>query len=97
LQLRWDQEADALYITLAEAEVVSRTIEIDNGTLVDVDRFGHAVGIEVLNPARSWPFEAILEQFGIANPDAESLRRLFGTDAPDRRYPFAPDERAAVA
>ena len=89
MQLRYDADADALYITLRQDEPVSRTVEMDSGTLVDVDRLGRALGIEVLAPAREWPLEMILEQHDVTLEDAAALRSVFETSAWDRRFPFA--------
>ncbi len=68
---QYDHEADALYITLTDAEV-ARTVELDPGTLVDVDRHGAPVGVEVLRPAREWPEDQLLK-LGV---DPTSLRLM---------------------
>ncbi len=77
LRVSYDQAADALYVTLRDDEHVSRTTEIEPGTMVDVDRFGGILGIEVLRPVRSWPLSQVLERFEINNEDAQVLRSLF--------------------
>jgi uncharacterized protein YuzE len=99
MQLRWDQEANALYIAIRGDTPSSRTVEIDSGTLIDVDRLGEVIGIEILNPAREWPLAEILTQFRVPPEDAQALQRLLATDAFDQRYPYAPTgaERVAVA
>ena len=96
MQLRWDQEANALYIAMADGPS-SRTIEIDSGTLVDVDRLGQVIGIEILNPAREWPLGEILTRFQIPASDAAAMHRLQATEPSDRRYPYARSNADEVA
>ena len=45
----YDGDADALYYRLT-SQPVTRTIDIGDRVMVDVDAEGRAVGIEVLNP-----------------------------------------------
>ncbi len=47
MKLRYDSEADALYITLKKA-TVTKTQEIDRNTLLDFDEKGELVGVELL-------------------------------------------------
>ncbi|GAB7043696.1 MULTISPECIES: DUF2283 domain-containing protein [Catenuloplanes] len=68
----YDQEADAVYVTLAGGASV-RTVEFDPGTLVDVDAAGNPVGVEVLHPRREWPLAAIGERFDL---DPRTLHAL---------------------
>lgn len=47
--VRYDSEADATYVQLEPEAVVSRPVEVlDGHLLVDVDRSGHPIGIEIL-------------------------------------------------
>jgi uncharacterized protein YuzE len=90
MKLTWDSEADALYLTLrGDEEPISRTEELDAGTLVDVDRFGHVIGIEVLRPAREWPLEDILSRYELTEEDRLSLKVMFERSRKDRPFPFA--------
>lgn len=86
----YDLDADALYIKLTSRKVV-RTAEIDEGTLVDVDADGGIVGIEVLQPARAWPLEDVLERFHASEDDSEQLRAYFSRPAQ-----LIPPEHAAA-
>jgi uncharacterized protein YuzE len=90
MKLTWDQEADALYVRFLDAgtEGVSRTEQLDPGTLVDLDRFGHVVGIEVIRPARFWPLHEVLGRFEVPEADRLSLRAVFERAGEDRRFPF---------
>lgn len=78
MQIRYDADADALYVQLQVAPElpVSRTRQYDEGTLVDLDRFGNLIGIEVLQPARAWPLDAILENHAVSKDDQKILRDL---------------------
>lgn len=72
----YDIDADALYIELRK-NAVARTVQIDSGTLVDVDAAGHVLGIEVVHPQRSWPLRAIIDRFGVTADDARELNIYF--------------------
>ncbi len=76
-----DANADALYVQLGEQRVHS-SIEMDPGTLVDVDEDGAVVGIEVLRPARDWPLDQVLEQFTIGERERVLLGAMFGRRRP---------------
>lgn len=75
MTFREDTEANALEIAVREG-IVARTIEIDPGTLVDVDESGSVIAIEVLNPRRVWPVGEILARFDFSPEDGELLRSL---------------------
>jgi uncharacterized protein YuzE len=94
MKVKYGREDDALYITLNEDAEVSRTLRIDPGTLVDLDRFGNVRGIEVLRPGRQWPLEQILSQCTVSEVDALLLREL-QSSTEFRRYAFAPPVQVA--
>src|SRR5215471_10177277 len=83
--LDYDREADAVDISL-RGEIVARTVEIDPGTLVDLDAQGQVVAIEVIHPMRAWPLTEILARFDMADEDAAVLRALWNEQSP---YPYA--------
>jgi uncharacterized protein YuzE len=79
MQLIYDNEADALAVKLAEG-VVERTIEIDSGTLVDVEASGRVLTLEVIHPARRWPLDEVLARFPLTPDDAAVLRAIWEGD-----------------
>lgn len=46
-RITWDQDADAIYVRLSDAEVAS-TIALSTTVYIDVDDHGNPVGMEVL-------------------------------------------------
>jgi len=90
----YDQAVDALEISIRENVYVDRTIEIDSGTLVDVDMHGNAVAIEIIRPARQWPLEEVIDRFGLGEQDAAMLRSLWGSEA---SYAFGSSNDVLVA
>jgi uncharacterized protein YuzE len=76
----YDLTADALYITVTAGGVAS-TVEIDTGTLVDLDVAGSVVGIEILSPQRCWPLDDILARFSVAAQDVAQLKAYFSFPA----------------
>jgi uncharacterized protein YuzE len=85
MRLEYSQTADALYIVLVDVERVDRTVEIDNGTMVDLLDDGTVAGIEVLSPARQWPLDEIIERFALEADDVLMLRML---SAPQQRFAY---------
>jgi uncharacterized protein YuzE len=65
----------ALYITLRPMSpgCVDRTIDIDQGTNVDLDAAGNLLGIEVLNTDRLWPLAEIIKRWDVDAGDAAML------------------------
>lgn len=47
MKMRYDPEADALYITL-KSDKVDHTKEIDENTVIDFNKAGQIIGIEIL-------------------------------------------------
>jgi uncharacterized protein YuzE len=74
----YDLQADALYVELEDRDA-ARTVQVDPGTLVDLDAAGHILGIEVIHPARQWPLTEILHRFEVSAEDARELRVYFPT------------------
>jgi uncharacterized protein YuzE len=47
MKIRYDSDADAMYITLDDGEIVE-TRKVDDNTLLDYDKEGKLIGIEIL-------------------------------------------------
>ena len=54
MKSRYDKEADAVYIELKNGKV-HHTIEVRSNILIDVDKDGSVIGIEILNAATEAP------------------------------------------
>jgi len=93
---RYDLDANALYIELGEGPA-ARTVQVDSGTLVDLDPAGNVLGIEVIQPERSWPLEEILRRFFFAEEDARELRVYFPHPETQIHPPAHPAPRVPVA
>ena len=48
MKIEYDKEVDALYIRLQEKHV-NRTVEIEDGINIDLDKNGKLIGIEILD------------------------------------------------
>jgi uncharacterized protein YuzE len=51
MKIRYDPQADAMYIHLKEAEIVN-TDEVEPGIMEDYDEEGNVVGIEILDVSK---------------------------------------------
>jgi uncharacterized protein YuzE len=76
MQLKYDLDAGALYITLADRPV-ARTRGIDDNTSIDLDEAGEVVGIEVISIRHPWPLGRILREYSIPAAEAAQLRAYF--------------------
>lgn len=91
LSTSYDATADALYVRLSY-EPVARTEELDDWTLVDVDKSGAPVGVEVIHPARQWPAVEFCERYHLSGED----RTMFEVMFLGGRVAFpAPDQEAS--
>jgi uncharacterized protein YuzE len=86
MRFHYDQAVDVLDIEFADDALVSRTEQVEAGTLVDVDQNGRVVAIEVIRPARRWALEEIIGRFALADDDADVLRSLW---TEPNAFPFA--------
>jgi len=60
MKFEFDQEADALYLTLADGEIVE-TKEVHPGIILDFDGQQQLVGMEILSVTRRTSPEALKE------------------------------------
>ena len=86
MTFRYDKTVDVLDIELIEGVSISRTEQLDSGTLVDLDIHGRVVSIEIIAPARAWPLDKIIDRFEISEQDQAVLRSLWSETS---TYPFA--------
>ncbi|MGB8816055.1 MAG: DUF2283 domain-containing protein [Minisyncoccia bacterium] len=49
MKIQYDKIADAMYVYLGFKKKIAKTIEINDRLLVDVDKKGNVIGIEMLN------------------------------------------------
>ena len=54
MKSRYDKEADAVYVELKHGKV-HHTIEVRSNILIDVDKDGTVLGIEILNASTEAP------------------------------------------
>ena len=59
-----DRQSDAAYIRLTEGDV-DKTIQATESVLVDVDRFGVAVGLELLSLDTEVPYAELIRNFHV--------------------------------
>jgi uncharacterized protein YuzE len=78
MRFEYDQTADALYVRLVEGAMVAGTVEVDRGTLVDVDESGQALGIEIIRPSRPVPVEEIADRFDLDSEQRGALVGIWG-------------------
>ena len=51
MKIEYDKRADALYVYFREIEVAKST-EVEEGVVIDLDKNGHIVGIEILDASK---------------------------------------------
>ncbi|QPL05047.1 MULTISPECIES: DUF2283 domain-containing protein [Actinomyces] len=73
-----DAATDVCYITLSERPV-ARTEEYSDSILVDLDEFGVAVGIEVLDLDAEFPLTHLCRELHIHSDDEPYLAKLLPT------------------
>jgi uncharacterized protein YuzE len=90
IELKWDTEADALYIALTTAEW-DHTDEVEDGTYVYVDAHDNPIGIEVHHPERAWPLEQVLARYSLSGRTSQELCAYFPQPAllPQAAHPPA--------
>jgi len=58
MKVTYDPDADAMYVKLTE-EKFSKTKIIDNNTILDLDKNGNVIGIELLFVSKHLPKESL--------------------------------------
>jgi uncharacterized protein YuzE len=93
MRLKYDEEANALYVYILDDVKPTHGEQIDAGTIVDLDDDGRVVGIEILNPARPWPVDEIAERFDLGMAETLLLRSISRENEP---FPFGVRTEAAA-
>ena len=65
MEFRYDKEADAMYIKFKEVSF-SKNKKIDDSTVIDMDKDGKLLGIELLEVSKRIPKES-LSQVNVKN------------------------------
>ncbi len=65
MKISYDQEADAMYIYLDEEAEVEKTKEIDHDVIIDYDKKGKIIGVELLLVKEKRPH--LLKQIKVEN------------------------------
>lgn len=60
MEITYDKEADAIYIEFSSEEFASNK-KIDDSTIIDLDKNGKIIGIELLNVSKRIPKKALSE------------------------------------
>lgn len=60
MEIRYDKEADAIYIKFKDGEFGSNKV-IDRETIIDLDKKGDILGIEILSVSKRIPLESLSE------------------------------------
>jgi len=58
MEIRYDKEADAIYIQFAEGKFAKNKV-VDDSTIVDLDKDGNILGIELLDVSKRMPPESL--------------------------------------
>ena len=48
MKITYDSDADAMYIYITEDRDIAKTKEIDENTILDYDKDGNVIGVEIL-------------------------------------------------
>ena len=66
MNINYDPEADAMYITF-QKDKVENTLKIQDGVIIDLNKAGNLLGIELLDVSKRMPLESI-EHIGVDFP-----------------------------
>lgn len=60
MKIEFDKEADALYIEFSDKEF-SKNEKVNDNTILDMDKEGNVIGIELLDVSNKLPKEALFD------------------------------------
>jgi uncharacterized protein YuzE len=72
MKIEYSKEADALYVYFKE-EFVAKSIEIEDGVVIDFDEKGQLIGIEVLDVSQRFSLADIVN-INIENLPVEAVK-----------------------
>ena len=72
MKIEYSREADALYVYFREVDV-AKSKEVEEGVVIDLDKDGHIVGIEILDASKR------LTARELVNVNIENLPLEIGT------------------
>ncbi|MDN3515841.1 MAG: DUF2283 domain-containing protein [Candidatus Brocadia sp.] len=72
MKIEYSKDADALYVYFKE-EYVAKSLEIEDGVVIDFDEKGHLIGIEVLDVSQRFSLSDITN-ISIENLPIETTR-----------------------
>lgn len=75
ISIQVDTDVHAAYIRLS-SEPVAKTVECNEHILVDLDAFGVAVGIELLDETTPLPFDVLMTDFHVHSDVVMLLRMI---------------------
>lgn len=81
MQLEYDLNVGALYISLSD-QPVAATEEAGDNANIDLGHDGRVVGIEVISAEHRWPLARILAKYQIDPADAAQLSAYFMSAGP---------------
>ena len=58
MEINYDKEADAMYIEFRKGDFVKNK-KIDDFTIIDLDKMGNILGIELLEASKKIPIESL--------------------------------------
>lgn len=72
MKIEYSKEADAIYVYFKE-EFVAKSMEIEDGVVIDFDEKGHLIGIEVLDVSQRYSLSDIVN-VNIENLPVEAVK-----------------------
>ena len=54
MRIEYDEDADALYVTVQPGTTVKETHELEPGIMLDVDNKGRVIGLEILSLSKRY-------------------------------------------
>lgn len=75
MRYRFTEDDGALYVKFRRGKS-DRQVQVDAGTIVDLDSRGRVLGVEVIGSDSAWPVDAVIEAFRLEADQATYLREV---------------------